>query len=185
MKRVLILLMVIVLTLGVVGCGVTDREPSVDDKQTQQTEALQREMNNQVGMPDISNFYEKKMAKEIYELRDDSELITYVYMQNLDGQFIYLGEAVGFGLLYSTQFSNPERVTTEKYDLGGYHSQAIMPQAEPNGLFTPDGLSATWLIYVNPETGEREIIYSEPSITVTQSKLPKRLVADWSIVGVD
>ena len=56
-----------------------------------------------------------------------------------------------------------------------------MPQAEPNGLFMPEGLSATWLMIINPDTGEMEVIYCEPTITVTQSKLPKRLVAEWSL----
>jgi hypothetical protein len=131
------------------------------------------EINNQVGMPNIKEFYEKKMAKEIFELRDNSKLITYAYSQSIDGKFIFIGQCIGFGLPYSTQYTNPEKYM-------GY-SGIILPQADPNGLFTPTGLSATWLMYINPDTGEKEIIYTEPQIVVTQSKLPKRLCAEWSL----
>lgn len=57
---------------------------------------------------------------------------------------------------------------------------AVMPQAEPNGLFMPEGLSATWVMRVN-EDGSTEPVYMEETITVSQTKLPKRLCADWSL----
>jgi len=139
-----------------------------------QTEQLMSDMNAQIGMPEIINYYERKMAKEIFELRDDSRLITYAYTQTLEGRFIFIGECVGFGLPYSVQYTNPEKAEYRGYSL---------PQADPNGLFMPDGLSATWLMYINPDTGNREAIYMEPTITVTQSKLPRRLVSSWSLPG--
>ena len=78
----------------------------------------------------------------------------------------YLGECIGYGIPYSTQFSNPEkRDWSNNY---GYHS---MPQAEPNGLFKPEGLSATWLIMVDPETGDPRPVYVEPEIIVSPFKL--------------
>jgi hypothetical protein len=188
MKKILILTLILGLVFIGVGCGL---EETADSKQQEQTQQLMTEINNQVGMPDIKEFYEKKMAKEIFELRDNSKLITYVYSQNLNGKFVYIGQCVGFGLPYSTQYTNPMQytgVTTKKiYDVGRENtwSYEIMPQADPNGLFTPTGLSATWLMYVNPETGAQEIIYTEPSIIVTQSKLPRRLVESWSIEGIN
>lgn len=179
MKKINVLLIAI-MVVGIVLSGCSQTTQTVDTQQIKETERLQRESQSQIGMPNIKNFYEKKMAKEIYELRDDAKLITYAYMQNLEGKFIFLGQTVGFGLPYSTQFSNPEKYVDDPNGSTGAGS-LVLPQPEPNGLFVPEGLSATWLQYINPETGKREIIYAEPNIIVTQSKLPRRLVAEWSI----
>ncbi len=184
MKKIILFTMVVILSLSMVGCY----SKSADMEQTLQTEDIMNEQNRQVGMPNLPNFYEKKLAKDIYELRDDSELITFAYFQNLDGQFVFLGKAIGYGLPYSVQYTNPEKysgVATKKVlnDAGKdwTYSYEMVPQPEPNGLFMPEGLSATWLILINEETGEREIMYTEPSIIVTQTKLPKRLCAEWSL----
>lgn len=174
LKNIVLSMVVIVFSLVVfAGCDI---EPGAEQKQARETRQMLQELNNQIGMPNITEFYEKKMAKEIFELRDNSKLITYAYFQNLDGKFVYLGQCIGFGLPYSVQYTNPK-----VYHVNG----ATLPQADPNGLYMPDGLSATWLMYINPETGDREIIYAEPNILVTQSKLPRRLVVSWSIEGIN
>nr|BDD46336.1 hypothetical protein 5 [Micrococcaceae bacterium] len=172
LKKLIVLFTVAMLLL--VGC---EEAPSADTKNQKKTEEIMQEIDRQVGMPRITNYQEKKLAKEIFELRDRSDLITYAYTQNLDGQYVYLGKAIGFGLPYSVQYTNPERIADRSTSYG----YITLPQADPNGLFMPDGLSATWLMLINEETGEPEIIYTEPSIVVTQSKLPKRLVTDWSL----
>lgn len=175
-KRIMIgLICLILCTMILAGCG--ERRTSIEQQESKAVEDTMKEMQNQIGMPFIDDFFEKKMAKQIFELRDNAELITYAYMVNLDGRFIYLGKTIGFGLPYSVQYTNPEKVERSMHQ-GGY---AILPQADPNGLYMPEGLSATWLMLINEETGEPEIIYTEPSIVVTQNKLPKRLVAPWSL----
>lgn len=166
--------MIVFLSVLVVGC--VDVQPSAESVETAAVTDNLEEISRQVGMPFIDDFFEKKMAKQIFELRDNADLLTYCYITNLDGQFVYLGRCVGFGLPYSVQYTNPEKIS-RVYSSG----PVTLPQADPNGLYMPEGLSATWLMLVNEETGEPEIIYTEPSIVVTQSKLPKRLVASWSI----
>lgn len=162
----------ILLLLLVSAC---DMEVSNRQQEEQYTEQQMLEAQRQIGQPFIDDYFEKRLAKQIFELRDDSNLVTYAYMTNLDGQFIYLGQAIGFGLPYSVQYTNPEQI------IDRYEGDMAIPQADPNGLYMPDGLSATWLLLINEETGEPEIIYTEPSIVVTQSKLPKRLIAPWSL----
>ncbi len=153
------------------GCEVDE---STELAQNQKQEQLLEQSNAQIGMPNIVNFKEKRDAKLIWELRDDADLITYAYFQNMDGQFIYLGQCMGYGLPYTTQYTNPDQ-------LAGAHSEAsVITQADPNGLYSSETTNATWLMLLNEETGEVEVVYSEPSIVVTQSKLPARLVADWS-----
>jgi len=185
MKRIFGLILVLIIMMSVmVGC---DYSQSADEKQTQATSQLLNQMNNKIGMPNIKEFYEKEMAKEIYELRDDSKLVCYAYTQAMDGKFIYLGKCMGFGLPYSTQYTNPQQYTrirpNASYGETGVASygDVTMPQPEPNGLFMPDSASATWLMMINPDTGEREVMYVEPNTVVTQSKLPKRLVEEWSL----
>lgn len=181
MKKILMILMVIVMiSSAFIGCEEQGQSSATDAAQAKQTEALMNEANNQVGLPNIKNFYEKKMLKEIYELRDDASLVTYTYTTALDGKKVFLFTSIGYGLPMSVQFSNPNKLGTvdggDSYALNPY----LMPQAEPNGLFMPEGLSATWVMRVN-EDGSTEPVYVEESITVSQSKLPRRLCAEWSL----
>src|SRR5258708_39082507 len=54
--------------------------------------------------PNISNFYEYQQLKQIYELRDNPNLIMNAYLQSLDGSLRCLGKAQGFGVPYGTQW---------------------------------------------------------------------------------
>ncbi len=176
------ILIFLVLILAVFATGCT-RDDTSTSQESQYTEDAMQEMNRQIGMPELQNFFEKRLAKEIFELRDDSKLVTYAYMVNLDGKFVYLGRTIGFGLPYSVQYTSPEKLV-DRFGRNIKNSNwepNVMPQADPNGLYMPDGLSATWLMLVNEQTGKTEIIYTEPSIVVTQSKLPRRLVESWSL----
>jgi len=176
LKKIVTVIILICMSMFLfVGCDTVTS--TVDGNQAQQQEQMLKDMNNQVGLPDIKKWSEKKMMKEILELRDNSKLVTYAYFQNLNGRMVFLGQCIGYGLPYSTQYTNPERVANSSSQ-GGY---AILPQADPNGLFSAQGVSATWIQYINPDTGKREVIYCEPNIIVTQSKLPKRLCEEWSL----
>lgn len=183
MKKIIILL-TLVLLFAMVGCQAN---VTTDMQQAEETEMLMNEINNQVGLPNINNYYEKKTLKEIYELRDDSSLVTYTYTTALDGKKVFQFQSIGYGLPMSVQYSNPSKytgVTTKQVINDGGRDwtwdYVVMPQAEPNGLFMPEGLSATWVMRIN-EDGSREPVYMEEVITVTQTKLPRRLCAEWSL----
>jgi len=160
MKKVI----TIVLTLAsglLVGC---DQQPTSDTIIAGQQEKSMQEMVRQTGLPAIRNFQEKKMLKMLYELRDSSKLVCYAYLVNeMNGEIgQFIGKCIGYGLPYTAQYSNPKRLVY-KQNLG-YHS---MPQAEPNGLFMPQGLSATWLMMIDPKTGDPKPVYIEPAIIVS------------------
>lgn len=183
MKKRLILCLVAVLMLCTIfaGCELTSAS-SVDDKQQKQTEVLMNEVNNKIGMPEITEFYEKEVLKQLYELRDDSDLICYWYTKNMmTGKWVYEGQCIGYGIPYSTQFSNPEKFVDNNYDLGDAYGGIIIPQAEPNGLFVAEGMSATWVININAETGKLEPDYVEQEIRVSQNKIAARLCEEWSL----
>ena len=72
MAVILVLVMSIVMMGLLTGCT---GEPSTDKEQTKRTNSLMEEADRQVGLPNITEFNEKKMAKKIFELRDNSKLI--------------------------------------------------------------------------------------------------------------
>jgi len=166
---------VMLLLMSNSSCNTATTQNADRDQQVKTEIALQ-EANKQVGMPSIINFQEKKQLKWIYELCDQENLICHAYLFNeLKGEVgQYLGECLGYGIPYSTQFSNPEKlIDVTKFGISSYQSNdgMIIQQAEPNGLFKPSGLSATWLIMIDPNTKKPRPVYIEPMIIVSPFKL--------------
>lgn len=159
MRKLFILLM---LPIIFIGC---DQSYSADEVQAKKTEESLKEANNQIGMPAIVNFQERKLFKQILELRDQEQLITYCYLMNemngTVGQF--LGKGVGYGIPAATQFTNPET-------RGEWREMPNMPQADPNGLFMPSSTTATWYMLLD-EKGVPHPVYIEPLIIVSPIKL--------------
>lgn len=154
---------VAVMAMFVCVCGCDRTSDSSDARMAKQTEVSMREANAQIGMPAIKNYQERKLAKMIFELRDREDLICHAYIVNhMTGELVFIGKCIGFGLPYSVQYTNPERIAASSHN-GGY---AILPQADPNGLFMPDGLSATWLMMLD-ENGEPHPVYIEPQIIIS------------------
>jgi len=176
---VLVAVMLCVTLCGCVSTSTDGQSSIVQEAQYQ--EELMKQATDEIGIPEITEFFEKKMAKEIFEKRDDSKLVCYAYGINLDGKYIYMGRCYGYGLPYSTQYTNPEKMNTVD---GGEYSALnpyTLPQADPNGLYSSGNTSATWLMMINETSGEPYIMYYEPTVTVTETKLPARLVVDWSL----
>lgn len=166
---------VMLLTMSNSGCDQQPQKPTADKEQQLKTEMAMREANRQVGMPAIVNFQEKKNLKWIYELCDQEDFICHVYLFNsMTGEVgQYLGKCIGYGIPYSAQFSNPIKASKMRGDFGQYASEETYTtgQPEPNGLFKPEGLSATWLIMIDPKTKKPRPVYIEPEIIVSPFKL--------------
>jgi len=184
MKRKLRLLSALTcfLLLFVIGCNTRDLEQnSSDRKQAEATQKMLGEAERQVGMPNIVNFQQRKMMKWIFELADRQDLITYTYIKNMQGQFIFVGKSMGYGVPFSVQFTNPKRIWDLEREGGAERKLSdngeiqVLPQADPNGLFMPTSSSATWVIMIDPETGEPAPQYWEPEIVVTPKPLSKNL----------
>jgi hypothetical protein len=144
-----------VAAMGMLAAGPAQAD--TDRDQEAATEQMVREAHAAVGMPTIIRFTERRFAKMILELRD-KEIGTYTYITDMQGRLHFLCNSVGYGLPYSVQFTNPER-----YDRYG----ATLPQPDPNGLFMPGGLSATWVLCADPQGGEPRPVYSEPALMVS------------------
>jgi hypothetical protein len=144
--------------------GCEPAVPTSDQKMNAAQEAMSNEAVMNVGMPAISNWQEKRMAKSILEARDRTiGTTTYVMAEN-SGQMFKLCDSVGYGLPYATQFTNAMKLVTSGYD----HGWAVtIPQADPNGLFSPAQADATWVFCVDPETKKDKPVYVEPKVIVS------------------
>lgn len=155
-------LLIAVLCVLISGCRI-EGKPDADKIQAKQTREALAEADAQIGMPAIKNFRERKLAKMIFELRDQADLVCYAYTKSdYTGKLIFIGKCIGYGLPYSIQYTNP-MITKRAYN-GAFE---ILPQADPNGLFMPEGLSATWLMMINPKTNEPVPVYVEPELVVS------------------
>ncbi len=160
LNRVITSLVVLAgIVLGITGCEMPP--PSSDQVQTAQQERILAEGTSQVGMPSVKNFRERKLMKDIIELRDQEGLVTYTYVFNeFKGCLILLGSTVGYPIPYSTQFTNPQKIERSSTNVG----YAILPQADPNGLFSPSSAEATWTVMKNPKGDNTGVVYSEPKL---------------------
>jgi len=163
MKKLVILVALMIATSCLV-CGCL--EQSSDEIQSQQQEITLKEGTAAVGMPAIKNFRERRLLKDILELRDQDGLATYTYIVcELTGKLIYLGETIGYGIPYAAQYTNPQKLS------GDYHDSTALPQADPNGLYSPQSAEGTWVMLKDPNSGKTSPIYVEPRIIVSPFKL--------------
>jgi len=167
MKKRFSLMVLLALSIFLfVGCE--GENITTDTEQAKRTEMIQDRLNAELGLPNISDGQEKRLVKELYELRDQANLLTYTYTYSeMSGKFHFLGKSFGFGIPASVQYSNPEKIVVNRPNRYG-----TLPQAEPNGLFMPEGLSATWVYLIDPVSQQARASYVEPLITVMLFPLP-------------
>lgn len=141
------------------------------------TTELKSNIFEKYGLPDVENFFEYSQLKEIYEMRDNPDLICYWYTKNdYTGKWIYQGTCIGYGIPYGAAITAPssfQKISGMNWD--------IAPQAEPNGLYTESVVTtATWILGTD-ENGDIKPIYTESEIMVSQFKIEARLCEDWSV----
>lgn len=170
MKKAVLFFGIVFVFTVLQGC---DDMRSSDSIQREQQEKILAEGTAQVGMPAIKNFRERKILKDIMELRDQEGLVTYTYLENLSpvvipgktalgGKLTFFGETIGYGIPYATQFTNPEKVV---------YTTVTLPQADPNGLFSPGSAEGTWVLMKDPNGKDVKPVYIESRIVVSPFKL--------------
>jgi hypothetical protein len=161
-------------TLTLTGCPSTVK--TADQIQSERQEKVTSEGVAQVGLPNIANFREMKLAKAIQEMRDQ-EISTYTYIfVPMTGKLKFMGNSVGFPLPYATQLTSPQKLQRNVASSPGegspYHIEYnIMPQSEPNGLFSPEAAEGTWILMKNPNKDEVKPVYFEERIIVSVFEL--------------
>jgi hypothetical protein len=75
------------------------------------------------------------------------------------GKRVFLCKSIGFPIPYATQFTSPSKIES----WGGH--PIVVPQADPNGLFSPSNAEGTWILCLNPNNSKDiEPVYSEPKV---------------------
>lgn len=173
MKRILPLIAVALLA----GCGKEGSDPA-SKRQAEATRTSMNAADREIGMPRIANYSQRKLLKNAYEDMDQTTLV-YVYTQALDGRFVCLGQAVGYGVSLGTQFTAPSYpqyirdLTADGPQSGTYE----LAQPEPNGLYMPDSGAATIVNLVDPATGAARTALVEPNVVTIPFKLPPSAVS--------
>jgi hypothetical protein len=154
-----LLLVVLLASVGLTACEQQQTSTSIERKKQ---EELSRMGVETVGFPAVVNFAEKRMMKDIIELRDQMQP-TYTYIVDMNGKTHKLCDSLGYGLPYATQYTNPQ-MPQRTYDGGSIY---VLPQADPNGLFSPASAEGTWVMCLNPKTKKAEPQYIEPRVITT------------------
>ena len=137
-----------------------DQQPTSTQIERKKQEELSLQAVTSVGMPAITNFAEKRMFKDILELRDKNTP-TVTYLVGMNNQLTKVCDSIGFGLPYATQYTNPQRIS------GDGHGYVTLPQADPNGLYSPASADGTWVLCVDHKDGKAKPVYIEPRILVS------------------
>lgn len=150
--------------LILLGISLSACELSSEAIQNAKQEAASKYAVATVGFPSIINFQEKRTLKMILELRDSEKLITHTYITDMNGHLHKLCTSLGYGIPYATQYTSPQK---SKY----FGDANPMPQADPNGLYSPSSADGTWVLCRNPSTGKPEPVYVEPKIITSPFEL--------------
>lgn len=147
--------------------GCLEAAPNADRDQQRQQERILQEGSAQTGIPAIKNFRERKIMKMIYELRDQENVSTYTYIvAEQTGKLVFIGESIGYAIPAATQYTNPQKIA----DSGHQYGYAILPQADPNGLFSPQSAEGSWVMMKGPDD-KVHAVYIEPRVIVSPFKL--------------
>ena len=164
-------LVILLAALNTIGCDPP--RMSSDQRQSQQQEAILQEGTSAVGMPAIRNFRERRLLKTILELRDQNDLSTYTYLwSDVHGRWVFFCNSVGYGVPYATQFTSPQK-TVHVFE----HGDIVVPQADPNGLFSPASAEGTWIMCRDPKGHDVKPVYVEPRVIVSPFELASTDVA--------
>lgn len=160
-RTVLVLMLVLAVPLmGADSCEEEKDTSNTTKEQREQTQEMTAQAHDKVGMPNITDYSERRLLKRIQELRDGM-IGTHSYIINRQGEARKLCQSIGYGLPYGVQFVNPMKVV-EKHDYQSISLTAI-PQADPNGLFSPPNVDATWVNCITT-SGEQKPVYSEDKV---------------------
>lgn len=168
-KKITVVLLLLIFTFLTTGCFAQDSNTNAENY----TEQVTSNVQGMYGFPSIINYTEYKRLLDLYELRDDPDLICYWYTQNqFTGKWVYQGECLGYGIPYGASLTNPEEYV---------YNGATIPLAEPNGLFTNTVTSsATWIIKITSD-GKLKPDYVESEIRISPDKIDENLCEEWSL----
>ena len=154
----------IIAALSIGPCLAWEWDSSVDKAERTAQSKLAAESFAQVGMPGVVNFQERRMLKQLYELRDQPNYRTYSYITDLNGGLHKICDSTGYGMPYATQYSNPQK---DSYYTSTSPAHLALPQPEPNGLYMPAAADGTWIMCLDPSDKKVKPVFVEPRVIVS------------------
>jgi hypothetical protein len=151
------------------GSCSSDTNPAAE-RQAEATRTAMDGADREVGMPRMVNYAQRKLLKNAYEDMDQTTL-TYVYTQSIDGRFVCLGQAIGYGVSLGTQFTAPQYPQFVQMPNSIPDVTEMMDQPEPNGLYSPNSGEATIVDLINPRNGEAHTAIMEPRVLTVPFEL--------------
>jgi len=107
---------------------------------------------------------ERHIMIELYKARNNA-VQTYSYVRNLNGQVVFTCKSIGFPLPANDQLTNSAApISQDSY------TSSILPQAEPNGLYTSPSTSGTYVFCINSD-GTVSPAYFEANVETHLSPL--------------
>jgi hypothetical protein len=171
MKKIIVILAVLVLVFGLVGC-VVDSSNKIESEQ-QRAGVTSIILNQPV--PDLGGYsFERDIVIQTYIARNQT-ISTYTYFMTFDGRIVELCASIGYSIPYSTQLTSPDKLAWESYS-----DSAVVSQSEPNGLYPPSDAAATLVQCVNPD-GTVSPMYFEDNVFA----MPYRIQSDLKIQRYD
>jgi hypothetical protein len=173
--------LIVAATAALAACGSTQGSNPAGEREAEATRSAMNAADRETGMPRIVNYAQRKLLKNAYEDMDQTTL-TYVYSQALDGKFVCLGQAIGYGVSLGTQFTAshyPQRINVPYADgsfPSSYGEIYEQDQPEPNGLYQPTSGAATIVDLIDPTSGQAHTALVEPNVVTVPFKLPASVV---------
>lgn len=165
---------------------------TADQKAAVQQEDIAKRAQDEVGIYQPTHFTRKRLANRIGQMLDDPNLATISYAQGLDGKLRCIGHTIGFPLPSATQSTSPQKWEPKPLfysngttsDYVGREFGELVPQSEPDQLFSPTSADATWLLLVNDKTGQAAPAYFEGHVqTFLLSNKPDESLIAQDCVG--
>lgn len=132
------------LMLGCVGVGLLTLQ-GCDSSGVREEQDVERQqmlyVRNQPS-PQFDWSLERHLLVELYTARNRA-VATYTYVRNqFTGKIMSWCPSIGFPISAATQLSNTMK---------SYNSQFALPQAEPNGLYSPTSSRGAWVMCLNKD----------------------------------
>lgn len=98
--------------------------------------------------------------------RKDADLLY----NEMTGRPVFFCDSIGYGIPYATQYTNPDKLEDAANGATGI-ALATLPQADPNGLFSPASAEGTWILCKDPAGSDVKPVYIEPRVIVSPFRI--------------
>lgn len=159
MKKASIILPWLLLLMIVLSASACDYTPAQTSSESSQVNDQQTTYANNQPLHRYDYSPERDELQQIYDARMKlTNTWTVIFSM---GKPIFVCPSRGYPIPYTTQLTNPSQVEPDHSQYGG---NTVIPQAEPNGLYTGTS-TATWVLCIRSLPGggsEIDPVYSEP-----------------------